>query len=66
MGIGLAGVVPGVIRATPARQWVGNVFTPGGGIITGYPRQNVFLGMLFDGVGAALLGVSLYHIVNAG
>lgn len=42
-----------------------NAFTPGGGIITGHPRQNVFLGIFFDVVGVGLVAVGIYKIANA-
>jgi hypothetical protein len=43
-----------------------NAYTPGGGIITGYPRKNVFLGVLFDLGGFILCGAAFYKIYNSG
>lgn len=43
-----------------------NIYTPGGGIISGHPRKLIISGLFFDGVGLALLAIGIYKIVNTG
>ena len=42
-----------------------NVFAPGGGVISGHPRNASLLGSLFDLLGIALVALGLYKIVMA-
>lgn len=42
-----------------------NVYTPGGGIITGHPRSPSLLGILFDILGFILLTIGIWKVVDA-
>ncbi len=41
-----------------------NVYAPGGGIITGHPRKNIFSGVMFDLVGALFFAAAIYKIIK--
>ena len=42
-----------------------NAYAPGGGIISGHPRNPSLLGSLFDILGFLLISVAVYKIANA-
>lgn len=42
-----------------------NAYAPGGGIISGYPRNPSILGSLFDVLGFVLISIAIYRMAYA-
>ncbi len=65
LGLMFVGVGEWINHPLQTRLMPPTALTPGGGIITGHPRSNSILGVLFDVLGMGLLALAIYKITVA-
>jgi hypothetical protein len=66
MGMFLIGIGEWINHPLQTKIVRPNIYTPGGSIITGNPRQNIFIGIVFVFFGIALCAAGVYKIFSAG